>query len=494
MSDEGDELNALRNDEDDDDVEAAEGETSAVGFDISKYESFDLFNLPHGASFQKLAYNLKHSDIGLVIYDKPNKYDCFCIEGGSHLRMSEPKNIPAAAFQARLLSKASLQRQADIQTKLETNSDKALPRIGGNKIWKEIIKNYLKCLAQQTGIEYINTFARYEEKVLWKITTGFHVECNYNPELLEIAKTYAQFRTGNKVLSKSGNELVAFGEAAEHTRWYHMSKLERKNHKPDEGTWRWCVLLWLQPHLEHISTLVPNIAYPFGGTKLAHTAAKHQRNANSRKVWIHDPKVRQPLFDAKLDEIVKANKLAKENYEKLSKAIDLGTTVRPEGFEDDKVFPTLDEMRMEALTYVNGLEVPHSERVKTCIESDDEKITRMVKFLLDNFDEDYDRDEDNIYYYLPPREVEPKNDEEANKELKAGLPPAQVKKDEMEELLQDDLASDSDDDEEEEEEEPPKKKPKNSSTSKKNSKNNNSKNDGKKGTGTGRRGGLRNRG
>ena len=146
MSDEGDELNALRNDEDDDDVEAAEGETSAVGFDISKYESFDLFNLPHGASFQKLAYNLKHSDIGLVIYDKPNKYDCFCIEGGSHLRMSEPKNIPAAAFQARLLSKAYLQRQADIQTKLENNSDKALPRIGGNKIWKEIIKNYLKCL------------------------------------------------------------------------------------------------------------------------------------------------------------------------------------------------------------------------------------------------------------------------------------------------------------------------------------------------------------
>ena len=37
----------------------------------------------------------------------------------------------------------------------------------------------------------------------------------------------------------------------------------------------------------------------------------------------------------------------------------------------------------------NGLEVPHSERVKTCIESDDDKVTRMVKFLINNFDEDW---------------------------------------------------------------------------------------------------------
>ena len=201
------------------------------------------------------------------------------------------------------------------------------------------------------------------------------------------------------------------------------------------------------------------------------------------------------MFNAKLDELVKANKSNKEDYKKLKKSIDLGAAERPDGFEENKVFPTLDEMRMEALTYVNELEVPHSERVKTCIESDDDKVTRMVKFLINNFDGDYDRDEDKIYYYLPPREVEPKDEEEANKEVNAGLPAAQVEREEMEELLEDALASDSDDDEEEEEEEePPKKKPKNSSTSKKNNKNNKSKNGGKKGTGTGRRGGLRNRG
>ena len=160
---------------------------------------------------------------------------------------------------------------------------------------------------------------------------------------------------------------------------------------------------------------------------------------------------------------------------------------------ENRVFPTLDEMRLEAIQYVNELEVPHSERVKTCIESDDEKVTRMVKFLINNLDESYDRDEDKIYYYLPPREVEPKDNDEANKELNVGLPAAQVKSDEMEELLEDNLASDSDDDdeEEEEEEEPPKKKPKNNKTSTK-KKNTKSKKDGKKGTGS--RSGLRSRG
>ena len=136
------------------------------------------------------------------------------------------------------------------------------------------------------------------------MTLGFHSKENYNPELRLLAIVYAQFRTGNFTMEIRGDELAAFFDAVETRRYAYTSDKEQGKLKYDEeGAWRWCMLLWFQGHIEHISTEIPMIQFLFRGDKVAHQAALDKRLRNTKKVWIHNPVKRQIMYNEKFEKL-----------------------------------------------------------------------------------------------------------------------------------------------------------------------------------------------
>ena len=119
----------------------------------------------------------------------------------------------------------------------------------------------------------------------------------------------------------------------------------------------------------------------------------------------------------------------------------------PDDFDENKVFPSKEEIRAEVLYEMESLEVPHSERVKTCIEANPVKLRKLVQFL---------EEQEKAELLLPPRIVDARDEKEAKAEFASAMKPAKVEN--MDRFLQDgfqteseeeeesDLESDSDDD------------------------------------------------
>ena len=87
---------------------------------------------------------------------------------------------------------------------------------------------------------------------------------------------------------------------------------------------------------------------------------------------------------------------------------------------------------------MENLEVPHSERVKTCIEANPAKLARLVQYL---------GEQEEAELFLPPRIVGAKDEEEAKKEFASSMKPAKVQN--MDKFLQDEFQTDSEEEEDE---------------------------------------------
>ena len=196
--------------------------------------------------------------------------------------------------------------------------------------------------------------------------------------------------------------------------------------------------------------MIPMIPFPFGGDEEAHQAAQDERKANTRKVWIHNPLRRQLMYNEKYEKLQEKYEKEASEYEALTKEIAEGKIVQPDDYEENKIFPSKEEIRAEVLAELENLEVPHSERVKTCIEADPAKLAKLVQYL---------GEQEEAELFLPPRIVGARDEEEAKKEFASSMKPAKVQN--MDKFLQDEFqteSEESDSESESDDDDAPKKK------------------------------------
>ena len=144
------------------------------------------------------------------------------------------------------------------------------------------------------------------------------------------------------------------------------------------------------------------------------------------------------MYNEKYEKLQEKYEKEASEYEALTKEIAEGKIVQPDDYEENKIFPSKEEIRAEVLAELENLEVPHSERVKTCIEANPAKLAKLVQYL---------EEQEEAELFLPPRIVEAKDEKEAKREFASAMKPAKVQN--MDKFLQDGFQTESEEEEDE---------------------------------------------